>query len=100
MKTAMLMLGLALGANQASAVTDGQLVYGETTRLDTFDPYTVHEGSGQRLSDLLFDSLVEVGPGGAYVPSLAKSWTIEASGWWSFTTTVRLGFGDTVSLGC
>jgi peptide/nickel transport system substrate-binding protein len=64
----------------AHAAADGQLVYGETTRLDTFDPYTVHEGSGQRLSDLLFDSLVEVNPGGEYASSLAKSWTIENGG--------------------
>ncbi len=70
----------SLAAGAASAANDGQLVYGETTRLDTFDPYTVHEGSGQRLSDLIFDSLVEVNPGGEYGASLAKSWAIENGG--------------------
>jgi peptide/nickel transport system substrate-binding protein len=57
-----------------------RLVYGEAARLKQFDPYTVHEASGQRLADLLFDDLVDVGPGGQYQPSLAKSWTIEDSG--------------------
>lgn len=84
MKNALIKLGcvglLLTGSELAMGATDGQLVYGETTRLDTFDPYTVHEGSGQRLADLLFDSLVEVGPGGAYIPSLAKSWTVENGG--------------------
>jgi len=56
------------------------LVYGETGRPDTFDPFTVHEASGQRLSDLIFDSLLTVGPGGEYVGELAKSWKIGAGG--------------------
>ena len=57
-----------------------QMVYGETTRLDTFDPYTVHEAAGVRLSDLLFDSLVDIGPGGDYKAALAKSWKVEEAG--------------------
>ena len=75
-------LGETAGAASPAiaAAKDGQLVYGETTRLDTFDPYTVHEASGQRLGDLLFDSLVEVSPGGAYAASLAKSWSVEDGG--------------------
>lgn len=67
----------------AAGVTPGEaapMVYGETTRLDTFDPYTIHEAAGLRLADLLFDSLVEVSPGGDYVPMLAKSWVIEGGG--------------------
>lgn len=64
----------------ASAVEANQIVYGETTRLDSFDAYTVHEAPGQRLGDLIFDSLVEVGVGGEYVPSLALSWTVEDGG--------------------
>ncbi len=55
---------------------DETLVYGETGSLDTFDPYTAREASAQRLSDLLFDSLVENGAGDEYIPALAKSWTI------------------------
>jgi peptide/nickel transport system substrate-binding protein len=58
----------------------GRLVYGEAGRLDGFDPYTIHEAAGQRLSDLLFDSLLEVGPGGEYVASLAKSWQVDKAG--------------------
>ena len=56
------------------------MTYGETTRLDTFDPYTAPEAAGQRLGDLLFDSLIELGPGDDYVPSLAKSWLIGSGG--------------------
>jgi peptide/nickel transport system substrate-binding protein len=64
----------------AFAATGNQIVYGETTRLDSFDAYTVHEAPGQRLGDLIFDSLVEVGVGGEYAASLAKSWTVENGG--------------------
>lgn len=56
------------------------LIYGESARLEQLDPYTIHEASGQRLADLIFDDLVEVGPGGEYLPSLAKSWSIEDGG--------------------
>lgn len=76
-------LGLALGLSPpawAGAASSANMTYGETTRLDTFDPYTAHEASGQRLADLLFDSLVDLGPSGAYVPALAKNWRIENGG--------------------
>lgn len=56
------------------------MVYGETGRLDRFDPYTVHEASGHRLADLLFDSLVSSGPGGSYEPALAQSWDVRSGG--------------------
>ncbi len=56
------------------------LVYGETGRLDNFDPFTIHEASGQRLTDLLFDSLVAVGPGGKYSGELAKDWQVGPGG--------------------
>ncbi len=71
---------------------DDQMVYGETTRLDTFDPYTIHEASGQRLTDLIFDSLVELSPGGEYVAELAKSWTVDNGG-----TDVTFTLKDNVS---
>jgi peptide/nickel transport system substrate-binding protein len=67
-------------SSAALAVDNSQIVYGETTRLDSYDAYTVHEAPGQRLGDLLFDSLVEVGAGGEYKPSLAKSWKVEDGG--------------------
>ncbi len=74
-------VALVIGLSALPALaTDGQMVYGETTRLDTFDPYTVHEASGQRLTDLIFDSLVELSPGGEYVANLAKSWEIKNGG--------------------
>jgi peptide/nickel transport system substrate-binding protein len=69
----------AVAADKKATVAN-RMVYGETGRLDGFDPYTVHEASGQRLADLLFDSLVDVGPGGEYLPGLAKSWTIGGGG--------------------
>ncbi len=56
------------------------LLYGETVRLDSIDPYTSHEAAAKRLSDLIFDSLVEVGLGGNYKPSLAKEWDIADGG--------------------
>ena len=67
------------------------LMYGETTRLDSLDPYTSPEAAGQRLSDLLFDSLLELGPGETYVPSLAKSWEVSEGG-----TAVTLTLRDDV----
>lgn len=79
MKLAITLL-LAASSGAIAATKDNRLVYGETTRLDTFDPYTIHEASGQRLSDLLFDSLVDVTPAGAYEAGLAKAWTIEDGG--------------------
>lgn len=68
------------GATKLVAVEKRTLIYGETTRLSTFDPYTVHEASGQRLGDLLFDSLVEISEGGRYTAGLAKDWKIENGG--------------------
>lgn len=58
------------------AATASRLIYGETGRLGSIDPYTVREASGLRLSDLLFDGLVESDPGGEYAPALAESWQI------------------------
>lgn len=55
---------------------DGRMIYGETTRLDSFDPYTTHELAAYRLSDLLFDGLVAFTPSGDYRPGLAESWEI------------------------
>lgn len=52
------------------------MVYGETGRLTKISPYTSHETSAQRLSDLLFNSLVELSDNGTYQPSLADSWKI------------------------
>ena len=63
-------------ASSVNAGTATDLVYGETGRLDKFDPYTGNEAAGQRLADLLFDSLVVIGPGGEYLPALAESWEI------------------------
>ena len=86
---AALSLGLASAVARAA---DGQMVYGETTRLDTFDPYTVHEASGQRLTDLIFDSLVELNPGGQYVGLLAKSWEVKNGGTGISTTLTSDAF--------
>jgi len=57
------------------AKRDG-LIYGEAGRIDTFDPFTSHEASGQRLADLIFDGLVSIDPSGRYQPQLASSWKI------------------------
>src|SRR5688500_16702547 len=70
------------------AASQERMVYGETGRLAAFDPYTIHETSGHRLADLLFDSLITLGPGGAYQAALARSWEIAADGL-SITLSLR-----------
>lgn len=67
-----------------------QMVYGETMRVDSFDPYTVHETAGYRLADLLFNSLVDIDAGGSYKPALATKWKIEQGGA-AVTFTLREG---------
>lgn len=71
-----LLLFLGLQSTFLLAEKKDKMVYGETGRLDSYDPYTVHEVSGQRLSDLIFDSLIEISPTGEYQSSLADSWEI------------------------
>lgn len=71
--TALLVTSPAIGA-------ENRMVYGETGRLDTYDPYTAHEATAQRMADLIFDSLVDLGRSGDYVPSLATSWEVSKSG--------------------
>ncbi|MBF0440718.1 MAG: hypothetical protein HQK54_02325 [Oligoflexales bacterium] len=66
--------------SQVLAARRAALVYGETGRVTAYDPYTVHEASAKRLSDLIFDSLVETDAGGNYIPSLAREWKVENSG--------------------
>ena len=69
-----------LVTTQPSFAEPKRLIYGEAARLDSFDPFTGHEAAAQRLSDLIFDGLVEVKIGGGYAPVLAKSWAIEDGG--------------------
>ncbi|MFW7382008.1 MAG: ABC transporter substrate-binding protein [Oligoflexus sp.] len=75
-----LILSLTIGSIGQGVEKKTHLVYGESAKIEQFDPYTVHEASGMRLADLIFDDLVEVGPGGEYIPGLAKSWSIEDGG--------------------
>jgi peptide/nickel transport system substrate-binding protein len=70
---------ILFGASTASAA-DNRLVYGESGRVDTYDPFTAHEAAAQRMADLLFDSLVDLGRNGDYVPRLASSWEISKAG--------------------
>lgn len=79
--TILLTLGFALIAGQhgyaeSESAGGSQLIYGETTKVDSLDPYTSHDAAGQRLSDLIFDSLIETKAGGSYAPSLASSWQV------------------------
>ena len=56
--------------------SSSRLIYGETISSSTFDPYTSQEASSQRLTDLIFDSLIELDQDGRYVSALAKQWFI------------------------
>ncbi|MGE0171731.1 MAG: ABC transporter substrate-binding protein [Oligoflexales bacterium] len=64
----------------ASSPKNSQLIYGETTTPKGFDPYTNHEQAAQRLSELIFDSLVDISESGEILPSLAERWNIEEQG--------------------
>lgn len=57
-----------------------QLVYGESGRIDTLDPYTGHETSARRLADLLFNGLVTTSPTGEYRADLASTWQVGTGG--------------------
>ncbi|MBM4250854.1 MAG: hypothetical protein FJ146_02685 [Deltaproteobacteria bacterium] len=87
----MIACGVVMASPGVVAAAIETLSYGETTRLEGLDPYTAPEAAGQRLGDLLFDSLVELGPGESYVPSLAKSWKIIEGG-----TAISLTLRDDV----
>ncbi|NDE15814.1 hypothetical protein EBZ80_12875 [bacterium] len=69
-----------LSASGNALAVESRMVYGETGRLETYDPYSPHEAAAQRMADLIFDGLVELGRGGDYVPGLATSWEISKSG--------------------
>ncbi len=63
--------------NSSVMADESRMVYGETSRLDSFDPYTTHELAAQRLSDLIFDSLISYLPCGEYKAGLAESWEVK-----------------------
>ncbi|MDX1812128.1 MAG: ABC transporter substrate-binding protein [Gammaproteobacteria bacterium] len=73
-----LILLLLLGgfASVAFAARNNTLIYGETSRPDTLDPYTSREMSSLRLSELLFNGLVGINESQEIVPELAESWSI------------------------
>ena len=64
----------------SSMAADNRMVYGETGRLETYDPYSAHEATAQRLSDLVFDGLVDLSRSGDYAPALATSWEVSKAG--------------------
>ncbi|MBP9706348.1 MAG: hypothetical protein KBD78_01825 [Oligoflexales bacterium] len=59
---------------EAIAKEEIRLIYGETAKISSYDSYTSHELAAQRLADLIYDSLIVLGPGASYMPQLAKSW--------------------------
>jgi len=77
-------------ALKATSNRKNGLVYGEAGRIDTFDPFTSHEASGQRLADLIFDGLVSIDSSGKYQPQLATSWK-EATDHTSIDLVLRKG---------
>jgi peptide/nickel transport system substrate-binding protein len=87
----LLVAGLAISLfsmNASAKEGDKRIVYGETVQIDNLNPFTSHELAAQRISDLLFDSLVEINDNGDYLPSLAESWKIEDGGM-KITFTLR-----------
>ena len=52
------------------------LIYGETKRPDTLDPYTSSESSSLRLTQLMFNGLVSINRRQEVEPDLATSWVI------------------------
>ena len=67
---------LTLLSSRHAFAANSRLIYGETVSSTSFDPYTSQEASSQRLTDLVFDSLIEIDQDGKYIPSLAKQWFI------------------------
>lgn len=61
----------SFGVSKANSV-----VYGEPGRSENFDPYTPHEASARRLSDLIFDSLITLSKSGDYIAHLANAWKV------------------------
>ena len=49
--------------------SNSRLIYGETVSSSSFDPYTSQEASSQRLTDLVFDSLIDLDQDGRYIAS-------------------------------
>lgn len=58
------------------AITENTLIYGETKRPDTLDPYTSREASSLRLTQLMFNGLVSINERQEVEPDLATSWII------------------------
>lgn len=67
-------------APQGLWANEDSLIYGEATKLDSFDPYTSHEAAAQRLSELIFDPLFKPLPQGGYEPHLVASYKITDGG--------------------
>src|SRR5690606_6649076 len=67
---ALMLQGTAYGVGKAG------ITYGEPGRIDGLNPYTAHEASISRLSELMFDSLITLSETGDYVAHLAKAWQV------------------------
>lgn len=61
---------------KAQQINNKVMIYGETSKLDAYDPYTVHETSAHRLSDMIFNSLITIKSNGEYEGELAQNWKI------------------------
>lgn len=74
------LVGLMLVFLGSATAVSKEMTYGEPQQAESFDPYTAQEVSVQHLSDLLFNSLFKVTPGGAYTNELASDYKVENSG--------------------
>jgi len=74
--TAVMFLSLWSVMTVSATTNTNTLIYGETKRPDTLDPYTSNEPSSLRLSQLMFNGLVAINERQEIEPDLASSWTV------------------------
>ena len=72
-------IGLLVISSLSGLTHGSTMIYGESSKIDSFEPYTSHEVAAKRLTDLLFDNLITTSPSGAYKGELAESWVVNSS---------------------
>lgn len=55
----------------------GTLIWSNSEDMDTFNHFGAGSGYTQQVLDMMFDTLITIGPDGSDLPWLAESWTVE-----------------------